>query len=80
MTWLIKNWRLVLAIAAAVAVFFALIWVDQRGYDRGYQTHQAEIAKQEKERTNAANRADDDARRCAGDPACLMSDDGYQRK
>ena len=79
MIWLAKNWRLVLAIAAALVVFIALIWIDQRGYDRGYQTHEAEIAKNEKVRTDDASRADENARRCALDPACLMSDDGFKR-
>ncbi|MEP9368645.1 hypothetical protein [Xanthobacter sp. VNH20] len=84
LAWALANWKLVAAGAAFVAVIGALaaagITINNRAYERGYATHQAEQAVISQEKTNAANRADDAAARCALDPDCRLRDDGYRRE
>lgn len=77
--WISASWRIVLACVAAVAIFGALAWWDHRAYQRGYDAYKSEAEHAERERTNAANHADDDARKCALDPDCRMRDDGFRR-
>lgn len=78
-TWCKANWKLV----AAGLVLAALAWgawqIDAAATDRCEAGFEAREARHLKEQTNAANAADDAARRCAGDPACRLSDDGYRR-
>lgn len=84
LAWALANWKLVAAGAAFVAITGALaagaLTINNRAYERGYATHQAEQAAQIQEKTNAANRADDAAARCALDPDCRMRDDGWRRE
>lgn len=76
---LLANWRLALGVAAVIGLGLAAWRIDSRAYERGRTSALAEQAAVIRERTDAANRADDAARRCAGDPACRLQDDGYRR-
>lgn len=68
-----------LKLAAVGAALLALAYVASAIHKAGYNAATATVATQEKERTNAANRADDAARRCAVDPDCRLRDDGLRR-
>lgn len=76
---MILNLKLVIAAAVLAALALAGWRIGDRAYDRGYGARVAEEAAVIKERTDAATRADDDARRCAADPGCRLQDDGYRR-
>lgn len=68
-----------LRIAAVLFVISAIAGVYMKGRADGYAKHVAEITILAKENTDAANRADDAARRCSADPTCSLSNDGYRR-
>lgn len=76
---LFANWRILLTLLAPILLAIIAWGIDGHGYDRGYAARVAEEATIIRERTDAANRADDDARRCAADPACRLSNDGWRR-
>lgn len=73
------NLKLIAAGAFAIGILAAVWWIDGTAYDRGYNSRVAEEAALIQEKSNAANRADDAARRCAADPTCRLSDDIYRR-
>lgn len=50
-----------------------------KGRSDGYAKAQAERQQQITEALQNAVKADEAARRCASDPACRLSDDGYLR-
>lgn len=66
-------------LALVALVLGAIGGVYMKGRADGYAKHVSEIALIAKEKTDAANRADDAARRCSADPACSLSNDGYRR-
>jgi hypothetical protein len=70
-----------LAVLAAAVLAAAGIYAGWRHavYQAGQDSVRAEITAHDKERTDAANRADDAAGRCARDPDCRMQDDGFRR-
>jgi len=77
--WLILNWRVVAVGAALAAMLGSMLVIDQRGYARGYAAAQADQARVERGKADAANRADEDSRRCAADPECRLRNDGFRR-
>lgn len=66
-------------LAAVLLVLAAIGGVYMKGRSDGYDKHVVEVTLIAKEKTDAANLADDAARRCAADPACSLSNDGYRR-
>lgn len=80
LAWALANWKLIAAGAVVAALAAGAITINNRAYERCYATHQAEQAAKTQEKTDAANRANDDAARCALDPACRLRDDGYRRE
>lgn len=80
LAWALANWRLIAAGAVLVALAAGAVTLNNRAYERGYASHQAEQAAQIQEKTNAANRADDLAVRCSLDPTCRLRDDGFRRE
>lgn len=79
MIWFLANWRVVAAGGLVAALAYGAWHINDRAYDRGYAARVAEESTATKERTDAANRADDTARRCAADPGCRLQNDGYRR-
>ncbi|MEW6256844.1 MAG: hypothetical protein AB1592_12890 [Pseudomonadota bacterium] len=79
LAWIVTNWRL-LALAGAVAALAFAGWrIDAAATVRCEAGFLARQARAIEEKTNAATDADDDARRCALDPACRLRDDGWRR-
>ncbi|CAH1661572.1 conserved hypothetical protein [Hyphomicrobiales bacterium] len=77
--WPFANWRLIAAAGIFAVLAYGAWEINDRAYDRGYAARVTEETTATKERTNAANRADDAARRCAADPGCRLQNDGYRR-
>ena len=79
LSWLLTNWRVALAVLAVVGAGLLVLKVENDAYRRGEAACAAQAAAADRERTDAANRADDDARRCLLDPDCRLRDDGFRR-
>jgi hypothetical protein len=64
-------------VVAAILVVITAVYF--KGRSDGYSSYEAAAAKQLKEKADAASTADDNARRCASDPSCRLSNDGFRR-
>ena len=71
--------RLYLFSAIAAVIVAVVIIVYFKGRADGRASYAAQATQQLKEKSDAASKADDDARRCASDPDCRLSNDGYRR-
>lgn len=71
--------RLSLAVAALLALSIGAGLIHRDGYDRGVAAEKAALAADNARRLRDATRANDDALRCAGDPACRLRSDGFRR-
>jgi hypothetical protein len=67
-------------IAIAGALVAAGSYIHHSAYQAGYQAHEAREAQIIKDKTDAANAADNAAVRCAADPTCRMRPDQYLRR
>lgn len=72
--------RTILIVAAIMAVIGAATWAFKATYNAGWNAREVEIQAENQRRTRDANQADDAARRCAANPDCRLSDDGYERR
>lgn len=72
--------RLALCAALAAALIAGAGLLHHKIYAEGYAACLADAASIAREKTDAANKADDAARRCFNDPACRLSDDGFERR
>lgn len=63
----------------AAGVLFALATSYEFGRSYGAASVRAQIAKEVREKLNAAQTADDATTRCLADPQCRLSNDGYRR-
>lgn len=64
----------------ALAVAGALWWVYSEGKATGAASVRAEIEANNRRRLDRAILADQDAARCAADPACRLQSDGFRRE
>lgn len=71
--------KVYLIAAAVIAGLLGVGSVYLKGRSDGYAKAIAETHQLTTEALNDAIKADDAARRCASDPACRLSNDGYRR-
>lgn len=64
---------------AGLVILLLMGWLYQQGRRDGAAAVRAEIAAENARRLNDATRADDASRKCAADPVCRLSNDGFRR-
>jgi len=75
----ILAWKPIAAGIAALLIIAACWRIHDAIWQAGYDARTAQAAAEVQRKLHDANLADDASRRCAADPACRLSNDGYRR-